>query len=58
MAIITVTTTADSGTGSLREAIANAQSGDTIKFSSNLANQKITLTSGQLTVNRSAKLNR
>jgi predicted outer membrane repeat protein len=52
MAIITVTTTADSGTGSLREAIANAQSGDTIKFSSNLANQKITLTSGQLTVNK------
>lgn len=52
MAIITVTTTADSGTGSLREAIANAQSGDTVKFSSNLANQKITLTGGQLTVNK------
>jgi hypothetical protein len=56
MAIITVTTTADSGSGSLREAISNAQSGDTIKFSSNLANQKITLTGGQLTVKQNITL--
>jgi hypothetical protein len=49
MAIITVTTTADSGTGSLREAIANAQSGDTVKFDSNLTNKTITLSS-QITI--------
>lgn len=45
MGIITVTSAADSGTGSLREAIANAQTGDTIKFASSLANQTITLES-------------
>lgn len=45
MAIITVTSAADSGTGSLREAIANAQTGDTIKFASSLANQTIILES-------------
>lgn len=50
MAIITVTTIADSGAGSLRAAIASAQSGDTITFGSNLSNQKITLTSGQLSI--------
>lgn len=52
MSIITVTSTADSGQGSLREAIALAQAGDTIQFASTLANQSITLTSGQLTVNK------
>jgi hypothetical protein len=50
MAILTVTTTADNGSGSLRQAIANAQSGDVIRFSSSLANQTITLTSGQLVI--------
>ncbi|MBW4636002.1 MAG: right-handed parallel beta-helix repeat-containing protein [Iphinoe sp. HA4291-MV1] len=53
MSTITVTSNADNGAGSLREAIAKAQSGDTIQFASNLANQTITLTSGQLTVNKS-----
>jgi len=52
MTIITVTSNADSGQGSLREAIALAQSGDSIQFASNLANQTITLSSGQLTVNK------
>ncbi|MBD1868511.1 right-handed parallel beta-helix repeat-containing protein [Cyanobacteria bacterium FACHB-471] len=52
MAIITVTSIANSGAGSLREAIANAQSGDTIKFSPTLAGQTITLTSGQLEINK------
>ncbi|EKQ67646.1 hypothetical protein OsccyDRAFT_3928 [Leptolyngbyaceae cyanobacterium JSC-12] len=47
MAIITVATANDSGAGSLRDAIARAQSGDTIQFSSTLANQTITLTSGE-----------
>ena len=50
MATITVTSNADSGAGSLREAITNAQSGDTIKFDASLANQTITLTSGQIEI--------
>ena len=52
LAIITVSNTADSGAGSLRQAIADAQAGDTIQFASNLAGQTITLTSSQLTVNK------
>lgn len=50
MAILTVSTVADSGTGSLREAIAAASSGDTIQFSTSLANQTLTLTTGQIEV--------
>ncbi|MBH8553386.1 hypothetical protein I8751_13580 [Nostocaceae cyanobacterium CENA357] len=50
MAIISVTTSADSGAGSLREAISSAQAGDTIKFASSLANKTIKLTSGQLVI--------
>jgi uncharacterized protein YkwD len=49
---ILVTTTADSGTGSLRAAIANAKAGDTIQFAANLAGQTIKLTSGQLLLNK------
>jgi Ca2+-binding RTX toxin-like protein len=52
MAILTVTTTADNGTGSLREALQLAQSGDTIQFDPSLANSQITLTSGQLEINK------
>ncbi len=52
LATIAVTNTNDSGTGSLRQAIANAAAGDTIAFASNLANQTITLTTGQLTINK------
>jgi sugar lactone lactonase YvrE len=47
----TVTNTNDSGPGSLRQAISDAQSGDTIDFSSSLNGQTITLTSDQLTIN-------
>jgi|GEM_PF-1719039 len=50
MATITVTSLADSGAGSLRQAVSNANSGDTIAFAANLAGQTITLTSGQLEV--------
>lgn len=50
--IITVTSNANSGSGSLREAIASAQSGDTIQFAASLANQTITLTSGQLDISK------
>ncbi|MBD2578266.1 hypothetical protein [Oscillatoria sp. FACHB-1406] len=52
MAIITVTNSNDSGTGSLRAAIAAAKAGDTLQFSSTLAGKTITLTSGQLAVNK------
>jgi predicted outer membrane repeat protein len=46
MTVITVTNSADEGSGSLRQAIYDAQSGDIIRFDSSLSNQKITLSSG------------
>ncbi|MGF1590842.1 MAG: right-handed parallel beta-helix repeat-containing protein [Pleurocapsa sp.] len=46
MAVITVTNNADQGSGSLRQAVYNAKSGDTIKFDSNLSQRTITLSSG------------
>src|SRR5262249_53673642 len=51
--MITVLNDHDSGAGSLREAIANAQSGDTIDFASSLAGQTITLTTGELVLDKS-----
>ena len=54
--IITVTNTNDSGTGSLRAAIATANagvSGETINFASNLAGGTIHLTTGQLQITNS-----
>jgi len=42
---ITVTNTANSGAGSLRDAVSRATSGTVIRFASNLANQTITLSS-------------
>jgi hypothetical protein len=51
MANLTVTSKADSGTGSLREAISKAKAGDTIQFASSLANQTITLSS-KLTIDK------
>jgi hypothetical protein len=47
---ITVTTTADSGPGSLRQALVDANDGDTIQFDPALNGQTITLTSGELVV--------
>lgn len=52
MAIITVSSTADSGNGTLREAILQANSGDTIRFNSSLANKTIKLKE-QLVVDKS-----
>src|SRR5262245_61520926 len=49
-ATVPVTTTADSGAGSLRQAIATAAGGDTIVFSVTGA---ITLTNGELLINKS-----
>jgi len=57
MNTITVTSAADSGAGSLRAAIAQAQAGDTIEFDARLANQTITLTSGQLEVDKDLIIN-
>ena len=48
--IVTVTSTADSGAGSLRAAIASAQPGSIIKFAPSLANQTIKLTSGPIEI--------
>jgi hypothetical protein len=47
LATITVTTNADSGAGSLRNAISSATAGDTITFDSS---RTVTLSSGQLTI--------
>ncbi len=55
-ATITVTNTADSGPGSLRQAIADAVSGDVIEFDSGVTGT-IVLTSGQLTINKSLTIN-
>src|SRR5438093_327501 len=51
-ATITVTNTNDSGVGSLRQALADANDGDTIDFSV-ATPATITLTSGELVVNKS-----
>ncbi|MBD2088625.1 DUF4347 domain-containing protein [Microcoleus sp. FACHB-1515] len=50
LADITVTNTNDSGAGSLRAAIAQARSGDTIRFASSLQGRTITLTSGEISI--------
>jgi hypothetical protein len=47
---ITVTNCADAGTGSLRDAVALAISGDTIDFDASLGCSTITLTSGAITI--------
>src|SRR6516164_719793 len=50
---LTVTNNLDKGAGSLRDAITNAKSGDTIVFAAGLNGQTIALTSDQLTINKS-----
>jgi hypothetical protein len=50
---LTVLNNLDSGTGSLRDVIAHAKSGDTIVFAPRLDGQTITLTSDQMTINNS-----
>jgi hypothetical protein len=49
---LTVTNLNDSGAGSLRNAIGSASAGDTIQFDSSLANSTITLTSGQIEIDK------
>jgi hypothetical protein len=56
-ATLIVTTTADSGPGSLRAAIAAASDGDTIQFDPALNGQTIALTSGELAINKNITIN-
>jgi hypothetical protein len=49
---LTVLNNLDSGAGSLRAEIAAAHSGDTINFAPSLAGQTITLTKGELLINK------
>ena len=56
-ATITVTSTADSGPGSLRDAIAAASDGDTIQFAAALNGQSITLTSAELAIDKNITIN-
>ena len=53
---LTVTSGADDGPGSLRAAIAGAVANDTINFAPALSGQTITLTSGQLVVDKNLEL--
>src|SRR5258706_2737160 len=50
---LTVTNVGDKNPGSLRATITNAKSGDTIVFAPTLNGKTITLTSDQLTINKS-----
>ena len=50
---LTVLNNADSGDGSLRAMLALAGTADTINFATDLTGQTITLTSGELVVNKS-----
>jgi hypothetical protein len=50
---ITVTNTNDSGPGSLRQALADANDGDTINFDPSIYGQTITLTSAELVIDKS-----
>lgn len=51
LATITVTSNADSGAGTLRQAIADASDGDNIIFNLSSGNETITLSSSGLTIN-------
>jgi hypothetical protein len=57
LSVLTVLNNADSGAGSLRAAIAAAQSGDTIVFDPSLAYETITLTSGPLALSSNLTIN-
>src|SRR6516162_8353091 len=53
LSTLTVLNTLDKGAGSLRDTITGAKSGDTIVFAPSLDGQTITLTSGELAINKS-----
>jgi hypothetical protein len=53
LSTLTVTSVADSGAGSLRAVLGAAHGGDTIRFDHHLTGQTITLTSGELVIDKS-----
>jgi hypothetical protein len=53
---LTVLNNADSGPGSLRDTVAAAQNGDTIRFDPSLDGQTIALTSGELAFSQSLRI--
>jgi len=55
-ATLTVINNSDSGAGSLRQAIIDSPSGDIINFASSLDGQTITLTSGELLIDKNLKI--
>lgn len=55
-ASITVSSTGDSGPNTLRQALVNVCNGGTINFAASLANQTITLTSGQLSITKTVTI--
>src|SRR6516225_11236090 len=57
LSVLTVLNNADSGAGSLRAAIAAAQSGDTIVFDPSLAYETITLSSSPLAISSNLTIN-
>jgi hypothetical protein len=57
LSVLTVLNNADSGAGSLRAAIAAAQSGDTIVFDPSMAYQTITLSSVPLAISSNVTIN-
>src|SRR5438552_95403 len=56
LSTLAVLNIADSGAGSLRDTIAAARSGDRIVFDPSLVGQTITLTSGELAIDKSLTL--
>src|ERR1043166_3440871 len=54
---ITVTNTNDSGPGSLRQALIDANNGDTINFDSSLKGEAVPLTSAELAINKNITIN-
>src|ERR1700756_3838541 len=54
---LTVTNNLDTGKGSLRAEIVAAKNGDTIVFAPSLNGQTITLTSGELLINKNLTIN-
>jgi len=56
LSTLTVTSTADNGPGTLRNTIAAAAPGDTIRFSHAIAGETIYLTSGELAINENLQI--
>lgn len=53
---VTVTTSADAGLGSLRQTVATASPGDTVRFFVSLFGNTITLTSGAITIDKNLRI--